>query len=144
VTRIEKSEKLMRWEVTQERNSEKHKMSEQREALKAPLPTNQELAERLKSRLWQGLSKGISKLKGCVNLLDDDASILDGISKVVPLDSDMFCTRTKLIGPVDELKASSIVFINGRLVHSSIHTRLAADERKILNACEIKTFGKFR
>jgi hypothetical protein len=115
-------------------------MSEQREALKAPLPTNQELAERLKSRLWQGLSKGISKLKGCVDLLDDDASVLDGISKVVPFDSDMFCTRTKLIGLVDELKASSIVFINGRLVHSSIHTRLIADERKILNACEVKTF----
>jgi hypothetical protein len=132
----------MRCDVAEKRSSENRKMSEQRKVWKAPLPTNQELAERLKSGLWQGLSKGISKLKGCVNLLDDDASILDGVSKVVPLNSDVFRTRTELIGFVDELKASSIVFIDGGLVHSSIHTRLAADERKILNACEIKAFGK--
>jgi hypothetical protein len=89
------------------------------EWLQTTLPTDQKPSEMFKRRLRQWFGKWVRELHACVNFLNHNASVFDRISKVMPFDTNVLGTRTELIGFVDEFKASSVIFIDGGLVHSS-------------------------
>jgi hypothetical protein len=83
-------------------------------------------------------------LKTGVDLLDHDTTILNSVSKMMPFDTNVFRSRSKLVRLVDKFKATSVIFVNDRLVHARVDTRLLVKKRKVGYAGEVKTFGKLR
>jgi hypothetical protein len=70
--------------------------------------------------------KRISELAGGVDPLDDNAAVLNGITKMMPFHADVFCPRMKLIRSIHQFQTASVVFINHRLMHSGVNTRHGA------------------
>ena len=96
--------------------------------IKSSLPSHKQMSQEIKSGLRQGLGKRISKLHAGINLLNHDTSVFDCVTKMMPLDPNVFCAWMILIQAVYQFQTSSIVFINCWLPHACVNLWLLCED----------------
>ena len=101
----------------------KHVVKRENEAceIRKLSPTHEKPSQLLKPWVRQRFCERISKLKGCVNLLNHHNAILDSISKMMPFDANVFHLQVELIQFVCKFQTTSIVFENYGLVHVCVN-----------------------